>query len=213
MPLPLIKSDSSTTIDSVWGAPALALPVASLPTTETAASVTQDTLAANEAERVAIAAAQLPPPPFAVPFVSQDGRVSQGWIAWLTKLYQRVGSTSVTSATDMDILTEFDDLPEAPRPVDDPLAWMASLTAEAQLALLARQVDALTALVLTAPERGWNRQSALTGPAAAAPAGGAGTAAGGWDTAANRDAAIATINNLRTRVNELEARLQTLRIL
>lgn len=32
---------------------------------------------------------------------------------------------------------------------------------------------------------------------AAAPAGGVGAAAGGWDTAANRDAAIATINGLR----------------
>ena len=33
---------------------------------------------------------------------------------------------------------------------------------------------------------------------AAAPAGGVGTAAGGWDTAANRDLAITTINDLRT---------------
>lgn len=32
---------------------------------------------------------------------------------------------------------------------------------------------------------------------AAAPAGGVGAAAGGWDTEANRDAAIATINGLR----------------
>lgn len=52
--------------------------------------------------------------------------------------------------------------------------------------------------------------TALTAPAAAAPAGGVGTAAGGWDTAANRDAAIATINNLRTRLNELETKLQAL---
>lgn len=52
------------------------------------------------------------------------------------------------------------------------------------------------------------KAAALTASAAAAPAGGVGSAAGGWDTAANRDAAIATINNLRTRLNELEARLQ-----
>lgn len=32
----------------------------------------------------------------------------------------------------------------------------------------------------------------------AAPAGGTGTAAGGWDTAAHRDSAITTLNNLRT---------------
>lgn len=40
---------------------------------------------------------------------------------------------------------------------------------------------------------------------AAAPAGGTGAAAGGWDTAANRDAAIATINGLRTNVTNLQA--------
>lgn len=53
----------------------------------------------------------------------------------------------------------------------------------------------------------------LTATAAAAPAGGTGAAAGGWDTAPNRDAAIATINNLRTRVNELEAALKKVGIL
>lgn len=55
--------------------------------------------------------------------------------------------------------------------------------------------------------------STLTTQSAAAPAGGTGTAAGGWDTAANRDAAIATINNLRTRVSQLEAALQALGLL
>lgn len=39
---------------------------------------------------------------------------------------------------------------------------------------------------------------------AAAPAGGTGAAAGGWDTAANRDAAIVTINDLRTHAIELD---------
>lgn len=38
---------------------------------------------------------------------------------------------------------------------------------------------------------------------AAAPAGGTGTAAGGWDTAVNRDAAIATINAIRTALVNL----------
>lgn len=40
---------------------------------------------------------------------------------------------------------------------------------------------------------------------AAAPAGGTGAAAGGWDTAANRDAAITTINDLRTYAVEQKA--------
>lgn len=39
---------------------------------------------------------------------------------------------------------------------------------------------------------------------AVAPAGGTGAAAGAWDTAANRDAAIATINGLRTMNAELQ---------
>lgn len=39
---------------------------------------------------------------------------------------------------------------------------------------------------------------------AAAPAGGVGAAAGGWDTAANRDAAIVTINDLRTHAVEMD---------
>ena len=45
---------------------------------------------------------------------------------------------------------------------------------------------------------------------AAAPAGGTGTAAGGWDTAANRDAAITTINDLRTWAVEVDADYEAL---
>lgn len=47
---------------------------------------------------------------------------------------------------------------------------------------------------------------------AAAPAGGTGTAAGGWDTAANRNAAITTINGLRTWAIEAEADFEALRV-
>lgn len=57
------------------------------------------------------------------------------------------------------------------------------------------------------------KPTALTTTVAAAPAGGTGTAAGGWDTSANRDLAIATINNLKTRVDQLESRLQALGLL
>ena len=39
---------------------------------------------------------------------------------------------------------------------------------------------------------------------AAAPAGGTGAAAGAWDTAANRDAAIVTINDMRTWAVEMD---------
>lgn len=44
----------------------------------------------------------------------------------------------------------------------------------------------------------------------AAPAGGTGTAAGGWDTAGNRDAAITTINETRTLALELQTRVNTI---
>jgi hypothetical protein len=128
-------------------------------------------------------------------------------------MYQRSGGSTTTTASEMDILTEFDDLPQAPRPVDSALDWMGSLEPEARVALLAQQVDALTGLVLSFRDRGWNPQAALTPPASAAPAGGTGTAAGGWSTAADRDAAIATINNLRTRLGEVEAALKAVRIL
>lgn len=51
---------------------------------------------------------------------------------------------------------------------------------------------------------------ATTAVPAAAPAGGTGAAAGGWDTAANRDAAIATINGLRTLTSELKTQVNAL---
>lgn len=57
------------------------------------------------------------------------------------------------------------------------------------------------------------KPTALTAQAAVAPAGGTGTAAGAWDTAGNRDAAITLINNLRTRVGELETKLRSLGLL
>ncbi len=58
------------------------------------------------------------------------------------------------------------------------------------------------------------KPTSLTAAAATgAPAGATGTAAGGWSTAANRDLAITAINNLRTRVAELEAKLQSLGLL
>lgn len=57
------------------------------------------------------------------------------------------------------------------------------------------------------------KPTALTTTVAAAPAGGTGTSAGGWDTSGNRDLAIATINNLKTRVDQLESKLQALGLL
>lgn len=46
-----------------------------------------------------------------------------------------------------------------------------------------------------------------------APAGNTGTTAGAWDTAANRDAAIATINSNKARIDAIEAALKNLGLL
>lgn len=54
------------------------------------------------------------------------------------------------------------------------------------------------------------KAAAPTVTAAAAPAGGVGAAAGAYDTAANRDAMIALVNNNRTRLIELETALRNL---
>lgn len=43
------------------------------------------------------------------------------------------------------------------------------------------------------------------------PAGGTGAAAGGWDTAANRDTAIATIGEMKATVNNLVADMADLK--
>jgi len=45
------------------------------------------------------------------------------------------------------------------------------------------------------------RQAAIASVAGTAPAGGTGTTAGAWDTAANRDLAIAAINETKAQVN------------
>lgn len=42
------------------------------------------------------------------------------------------------------------------------------------------------------------------------PAGGTGAAAGGWDTAGNRDTAIATASEVKASVNELITKLGTM---
>ncbi len=55
--------------------------------------------------------------------------------------------------------------------------------------------------------------TALTTAPSAAPTGGSGATAGAYDTAANRNAMIVTLNDTRTRVGEIEAALQKLGLL
>jgi len=58
-----------------------------------------------------------------------------------------------------------------------------------------------------------SNQTALTAATADAPAGGTGATAGAYDSAANRNIAIAKINNNSDRIAEIEDILQTLGIL
>jgi hypothetical protein len=67
----------------------------------------------------------------------------------------------------------------------------------------------ITALSGVSPQSGYGAPAAIT--ATAAPAGGTGTAAGGWDTSGHRDTAIATINALVTDVTALQTELAALR--
>ncbi len=48
----------------------------------------------------------------------------------------------------------------------------------------------------------------ISNVAGSIPAGGTGAAAGGWDTAGNRDTAITTIGEIKTQVNALLAELR-----
>lgn len=67
--------------------------------------------------------------------------------------------------------------------------------------------------VLTGQQATEAAPAALTAAAVAGlvPAGGTGAAAGGWDTAPNRDTAIATIGEMKTQINALVVDITALR--
>jgi hypothetical protein len=78
------------------------------------------------------------------------------------------------------------------------------------LAQLGIMLNGVSALAATETVKGVVLKAAIQAAPvaavpAAAPAGGTGAAAGGWDTAGNRDLAIATINGLRLDIIELQA--------
>lgn len=55
--------------------------------------------------------------------------------------------------------------------------------------------------------------SAVASVAGSIPAGGTGAAAGGWDTAANRDTAITTMTEIKTQLNALLTELRARKII
>ena len=102
---PLVKFDRE--IDGDWGRPPVDPSAALAPTTPAAEAATQATQIANETARAAAAVSQLPPPPFGVPFITQGGFVSQGWLPWLTKLYRRIGSADSLTPDELSLMDAF----------------------------------------------------------------------------------------------------------
>lgn len=95
--------------------------------------------------------------------------------------------------------------------------WLRSTTG---VLSVARQVDPVIVWASVIGAKLAPVADVATATPAVAPAGGVGAAAGGWDTAANRDAAITTINSLRTladenktQINLVLARLRTLALI
>lgn len=189
--VPTVGGDVTTTVPDSTGASTTSTQQAS---TASATAVDQSTF--------------LAPAPVWSPLMDPNGYMTSPWVTWFQQLQRRVGGNgTVTSVADLDVLTEFDDIPATVR-FPEVLDYPDPVPSQR----LAAQIDDLTALSLW-QQPAWTRQAALTSVATAAPAGGTGTAAGGWDTAVNRDTAIAAINNCRTRILDLEARLQRLGII
>lgn len=114
----VVPSMEDPTGGQPWGSSPVDPEYVANPSSEQAQAATQATQQANESARAAAAQTALPPPPLAIPMIGSDGRVSQAWVPWFTQLYLRSGGANVTPASDMDILTEFDDLPVPPRALD-----------------------------------------------------------------------------------------------
>lgn len=73
-----------------------------------------------------------------------------------------------------------------------------------------RQAKAMSEAISEAGTKAATVAACVAAIPAAAPAGGTGAAAGGYDTAANRDLMIATVNGLRTDMIELQAQFNAL---
>lgn len=178
----------------------------SIPPAPSVPSATQTQQSGTTAVQATAQAIVIPPPPYAV-IQGLDPSGALG--TWFQTLNRKLGGYTAPNTVDIENWNALQDDYTAPAAqVSQDYADM-----DPRVAALQRQVDDLTWMVMSIAERGWNKQAALTAVGTAAPAGGTGTAAGGWDTAVNRDAAIASMNNTRTRLLDLESRLQALRIL
>lgn len=171
-----------------------------VPDPSTGVSSVQTQQSDTTATQAAAQAIVLPPLPYGV---IQKLDPSGALTMWLTTLVRKLGGYTSTPLDDAFSAGEQEPMWGDSSEVESLRAQVDGLS-ELNSDLYA-QIDALQALLDQAALDGWTRQPAQAAAAAAAPAGGTGTAAGGWDTAANRDTAIACINNLRTRLATLEA--------
>lgn len=131
--------------------------------------------------------------PSRVRFVNDDGTLTSEAYRTLQALVERTGGVIGDAGADTFSPDSFQIAADSSNSAGDVVAQSSEVTAYLDQIAQPSSSDALTEMVMQPPV-------ALSPVASggAAPAGGIGTAAGGWDTEANRDAAIALLNNIRT---------------
>lgn len=231
---PLIKTEADSIggwgdVPAQDGNLATVTPNPSAPTAPTTTTIQQSDSAATTA---VVQRTLLPPPPPPNACVAGDS-FTPSFYTWLLQLQRRVGGFVATPSDDAQVLADISEtVDQSARSSADALALFDMDRGQFQQVSTVADFwsDDSGRVYLSGDQqiygaKTWmgrvgffgtaaaTKPAALTAAAAAAPAGGAGTAAGGWDTALNRDAAITTINNLRTRLSELESRLQSLGLL
>lgn len=60
----------------------------------------------------------LAPAPIQTPLIDMNGHMTAPWVVWFQQLFRRVGEAQSTPSGDIDILTEFDDIPQTVRMPD-----------------------------------------------------------------------------------------------
>lgn len=207
MPRIIIPDDSGAgwgSVPTVGGVPG-----SSVPPTTTTPSTTQTAQGVDAAAQAVAQAAFLPPVPAQVIMAVDPTGVL---LRWFQILARKLGGYSATPGD--DALVSEDGGSSVDLSARMMLADLQVMPSD-QTALIAdlyRRLDDLTQQVLATQPQGWNRQAAAAAAAPVAPAGGTGTAAGGWDTAVNRDTAIAYLNNVGARLAAVETKLKTVQI-
>ena len=99
----------------------------------------------------------LAPAPVQSPLFNESGYMTPQWVTWFQQLYRRVGDAQSTSVGDLDILTEFDDIPQTFKmPVGVTTNIDAYQQDSSQIGALQTQISDLTA------QSYWGSQSVNT---------------------------------------------------